>query len=65
MPWVILASLASSVVSLVVSNITQQPTIQIQQADVSTKTEKELAAYKIGFFTLTGLLAVWLYKKAR
>jgi len=65
MPWVLLASLASSVISFTISNVTSKPAITINQADVSPETSKELQFFKIGFFALTGLLAVYLLKKVK
>ncbi len=65
MPWVLLASLASSVISFTISNITHKPAITINQADVSAEASKELQFFKIGFFALTGLLAVYLLKKVK
>lgn len=65
MPWVLLASLASSVISFTISNITNKPAITINQADVTSTKEKELQFFKIGFFGLTGLLAVYLLKKIK
>lgn len=62
MPWVVVGSLAASVVSFIISNVTSKPAITIEQAQVSTQAERELTFFKWGFFALTGLIAVKLLK---
>lgn len=61
---VIVSALASSVVSFVVSNITQQPAVTINTTTAPTDTEKdELLFWKSALFLAIGYIAYSTLKK--
>lgn len=64
MPWILVSSLASSIVSFVVSNLTtKQPTVNVYDGEQATT--RELSLYKVGFWGLVvcGLIWAWKGKK--
>lgn len=60
MPWLLVSSLASSIVTFVVANLTTKtPTVNIAGEQTSTR---ELSLYKVGFWGLVTVALVWAWK---
>lgn len=61
MPWILVSSLASSIVSFVVSNLTtKQPTVNVYEGEQAS--HRELSLYKVGFWGLVVVGLVWAWK---
>lgn len=61
MPWILVSSLASSIVSFVVSNLTtKQPTVNVYEGEQTS--HRELSLYKVGFWGLVAVGLVWAWK---
>lgn len=61
MPWILVSSLASSIVSFVVSNLTtKQPTVNVYEGEQATT--NELSLYKVGFWGLVIVGLAWAWK---
>ena len=58
--WWLVSALFSTGVGFVLNNITREPAVQIVNPAPSQDEQKY---YKVGFFVLTGALALILFKK--